>query len=88
MFTRRTSRSIAYRARVLHLLDNQITQRGQCLIQPRKHLTHELAVMAVAGHTHWNAVIAWQAASKALPTTPKHALPEIVDLIQWELLAA
>jgi hypothetical protein len=44
--------------------------------------------MAVAGHTHWNAVIAWQTASKALPNTPKHALAEIVDLIQWELLAA
>jgi hypothetical protein len=44
--------------------------------------------MVVGGSQRWNAAIAWQTAIEALPRTPKPELAQIVDLIEWEMLAA
>ena len=88
MFPHPTSRSLAHRARVLSFLGKQIRRQ-----QPRTNPSHELALyvidmMAVGGCHRWDADIAWQTASEGLFGTPKSALAEIVDVIQWEMLAA
>ena len=88
MFPHPTSRSLAHRARVLSFLGKQIP--GQ---QSPTTPTHELALyvidmMVVGGCHRWDAEIAWRTASEALSETPKSALAEIVNLIQWEMLAA
>jgi hypothetical protein len=81
---------LSHLARVLHFLDKQIAKRHQPVSHPRplRELARDVIdVMAVVADTRWNAVIAWQTASEALPSTPEHELAQIVDSVQWELLA-
>ena len=93
MFPPHTSRSLAHRARVLNFLGQQIlgpqplTTAPQALGDPELAL-YIIDVMTVGGCERWNATIACQTASEALPRTSKLALAQIVDLIQWKTLAA
>jgi hypothetical protein len=57
-------------------------------VRRRELALYVIDMMAVEGCRRWDAVIAWQTATEALPETPQRALRRIVDLTQWEMLAA
>jgi hypothetical protein len=93
MFPHPTPRSLAHRARVLSFLGKQIPRQHPPttptqLVRSRELALYLIDMMALEGCDRWDAAIAWQTASEALPETPKRALRRIVDLIQWEMLAA
>jgi hypothetical protein len=93
MFSHPTPRSLAHCARVLSFLGKQIPKHQlpttpTQLVRRRELALYVIDMMAVEGCHRWDAVIAWQTASEALPETPHRALRRIVDLIQWEMLAA
>jgi hypothetical protein len=93
MFPNPTSRSLAHRARVLSFLGKQIPRQQPPttpvhLVRIRELALYVIDMMAVDGCDRWDAEIVWLTASETLSETPKPALAEIVDLIQWELLAA
>jgi hypothetical protein len=88
MFPHPTSRSLAHRARVLSFLGKQIPRQQSPTSPSRELALYVIDMMAVGGCHRWDADIAWQTAWEALSGTPKSALAEIVDFIQWEMLAA